>query len=180
MESKRSAVAFTDLLARAAGLRIGVRAGQTVTRDHAVRLIRSFGRSMGVEGAGLNKNDTGGLLLGEGELFFEYHRALFTMEEPSLQCSALIYRFRDEPRDGLIDAFKAEEAGGTPTGGGTIEYDSATKGLFLTRAYVRTVDEKAFREDMTRLVRAGRRWGNEVLARVSQRFFRPVSATGTK
>jgi hypothetical protein len=146
-----------------------------MTREEAVRLIKSFAKSLSVETSGLNEKNFGGLSLGDAELYFEFHLPFFK-DEPSLECSALIYKFHKEPDPRILEGFKAEEKAGTPTGGGEVDYEPENKGLFLSRSYKKVVDEAAFTEDMKKLVEASRQWGGEVLERVSTRVFHPEEA----
>lgn len=143
-----------------------------MTREEAVRLIQSFAKTYGVETKGLNEKNFGGLSLPDSELYFEF-RLPFFKEEPSLECSALIYRFHDAPSERLIEAFKEEAKAGTPTGGGEVDYEPENQGLFLSRTYKKAVDEATFAADMKQLTEASQRWGGEVLERVSAKVFPP-------
>ena len=39
------------------------------------------------------------------------------------------------PKPGIIEGFQAEEKSGTDTGGGTVDYETENKSLFLSRTY---------------------------------------------
>ncbi len=138
-----------------------------ITRDQAVQMIQGYFKGHGVDGPGLNENNLGGASIGEYQIYFEYRPA-----KRALKCSALIYRFRDEPKPGVIEAFKAEEEAGTAdTGGGELEYEPASKGLYLSRTYTDGVPDEEFAGDLQRLMTASQVYGNQVLERVAAKVF---------
>jgi hypothetical protein len=151
-------------------------AAPPMTRERATGLARAFLRSYGVESAGLNANGLGGAAVGDGSVYFEY-RPGPGGRPGTLKCSALIYRFHDLPKPGVLDGFRAEERAGTAdTGGGRVDYEPENKGLYLSRVYAHPVDAAAFRRDMERLMKASRVWGDEVLDRVATRVFQKGEA----
>jgi hypothetical protein len=82
----------------------------------------------------------------------------------------LIYKFRDDPRPGVVQAFKDEAEGKTAdTGGGTLEYEPENKGLYLSRSYNQRVSDDDFAHDLERLMIASEVYGNQVLDRVASR-----------
>lgn len=143
--------------------------GEPMTREEAVRLVRAFFRGHGMNSSGLNANNLGGAMVGQGQIYFEYQP-----RQQALKCSALIYKFHDKPKPGVLEGFKEEEQAKTAdTGGGTVDYEPENKGLYLSRTYTKTVDERAFRKDMRRLIKASLVWGDEVLDRVASKVFHP-------
>jgi len=138
-----------------------------ITRDEAVRMIQGYFKSHGVDSPGLNENNLGGAAVGEYQIYFEYQPA-----KQALKCSALVYKFRDEPKPGVIEAFKAEEKAQTAdTGGGTLEYDPANKGLYLSRTYTDSVSDGEFARDLKQLMKASEVYGDQVLDRVASKVF---------
>lgn len=136
-----------------------------MTRDDAQRLVQSFMRSQGENlSPGLNPQGFGGAAIGEAQLYFE-----FVPDAGELKCSGLIYRFRDAPRPGVLDGFRAEEKAGTDTGGGTVDFEQESKSLFLSRTYTAAPPDTAFVADMTRLMKASVAWGHDVFERVAAR-----------
>jgi hypothetical protein len=136
-----------------------------MTRDEAQRLVQSFFRATGqTNSPGLNPQGFGGMVVGEAQLYFEYRS-----DEQALECSALIYKFRDPPKPGVLEGFQQEAKGGTDTGGGAVDYEPENKSLFLSRTYAQVPGEPAFAEDMKRLMNASLVWGGEVLDRVATR-----------
>lgn len=138
-----------------------------MTRDDAQRLVLSFYRSVGqTQSPGLNPQGFGGVAIGDAQLYFE-----FRSTEGALECSALVYKFRDAPKPGVLEGFKAEEKAGTDTGGGAVDYEPENKSFFLSRTYSAPPAEPAFAEDMKRLMKASLVWSGEVMDRVASRVF---------
>lgn len=140
-----------------------------LTPEAAAALVRWFERSLGVlSGPGLNEQGFGGVDVDGAQMFFEYHPARRVLE-----CSALVYRFNDPPRPGVVAGFEAEAAEGTDTGGGTVDYERENRGLFLSREYIVMPWGLCFARDMRRLAAASLVWRDEVLDRVASRVFHP-------
>lgn len=148
-----------------------VRAGEPMTRDQANRMIEELARNEGGASGGLNEKNLGGLSTPEGDIFFEFNQPFSAAQSPSLKVSALIYRFKEPPKPGVIEGFQAEEEAGTPTGGGTVEFEPENKGLYLARTYTQTADGERFQQDVRALIAASKVWGSDVLERVTQRVF---------
>ena len=138
-----------------------------MTRDEAQRLVQTFMMSLGQSSEGLNPQGFGGAVLGDAQLYFEYHS-----DTQALETSALVYKFRDPPKPGVLEGFRAEEKSGTDTGGGAVDYEPENKSLFLSRTYSSTPTDAAFKEDMRRLTQASLVWADEVMDRVASRVFK--------
>ena len=74
-----------------------------MTRDEAQRLVQAFLKSLGQASEGLNPQGFGGAAIGNAQLYFEYHA-----DKQVLETSALIYKFRDPPKPGVLEGFRAE------------------------------------------------------------------------
>ncbi|ATB34935.1 hypothetical protein CYFUS_000347 [Cystobacter fuscus] len=143
--------------------------GGPLTRETAGELVRWFMRTLGAApGPGLNPQGFGGFAVGGAQVYFEYHE-----DRGALECSALVYRFNEPPRPGVIEGFEAEAREGTDTGGGSVDYERENRGLFLSREYSVVPEGAAFARDMKRLAKASLVWGDEVLDRVASRVFHP-------
>ena len=139
-----------------------------MTREDAQRLVQSFLRALGQsQSPGLNPQGFGGVAVADAQLYFEYRTA-----EQALECSALIYKFRDAPKPGVIAGFEQEEKAGTDTGGGTVDYEPENKSLFLSRSYAEVPPVATFQEHMEQLMKASLQWSTEVLDRVASRVFK--------
>lgn len=137
-----------------------------MTRDDAQRLVQAYMKSLNHQSEGLNPQGFGGVVVGDAQLYFEYSTA-----EGSLEASALIYKFRDAPKPGILEGFQ-DEAKTTDTGGGKVDYELENNSLFLSRTYVMAPAESMFVDDMWRLTQASRVWGKDVLERVASRVFK--------
>jgi len=134
-----------------------------LSRDEAVGIIQRYLKSLGLESPGLNKNNLGGAAIGQYQIYFDY--------EPSkqrLKCSALIYKFHDDPGPGVIEGFKSAELEETAGAGGRmVDYEPENKGLYLSRWYADIVSDEAFAEDLMSLMQASEIYGDRVLERVA-------------
>ena len=139
-----------------------------MTRDEAQRVVKDLMTSLKqTSSEGLNAKGFGGVVVGLAQLYFEYRDW-----EQDLKASALIYKFKDEPKPGILEGFQAEEKKGTDTGGGKVDYEKENKGLYLSRAYTTAPSSEAFQKDMDRLMKASLVWGDAVLKRVSSSVFK--------
>ena len=138
-----------------------------MTFDEAQRVVQTFLAALKVPSEGLNAQGFGGAVIGDNQLYFEYHG-----KTQQLETSALIYKFRDAPKPGVLEGFQAEEKAGTDTGGGKLDFERENKSLFLSRHYASVPEQAAFQEDMQRLLRASAVWGGEVLDRVATSAFK--------
>lgn len=137
-----------------------------MTREEAQRLLQTYMASLELPGEGLNPQGLGGLMLEDAELYFEY-----SQQHQALKASALIYRFRQAPKPGLVEGFRHEESAGTDAGGGHVDYMPESKGLFLSRTYTQVPQQTLFQSDMKRLADASLVWSGEVADRVADKVF---------
>ena len=148
----------TSVLSRVGG---AARSDEGMTREEAESMLRAIAGPGG--GARFfDGGDVAGLMLGEAELFFEYDAA-----RGVLACGALVYRFRAEPRPGVVDSFFEEGGGGA--GGGALVYREETRSLLLGRTYFEEEPGEEFAREMKRLAVASLDWGAELLERVASR-----------
>ena len=113
-----------------------------------------------------------GLMLGAAELFFEYDAV-----RGALECGALVYRFRSDPRPGVLESFFAE-ASAACAGFGKPVYRGETRALLLGRTYFGAVSGEEFARQMKRLAAASLDRGAEILERVASRHERGAGAEG--
>jgi hypothetical protein len=152
-----------------AGLAPAAAEGAPMTREAAQRLVQIFVRpEANPQSPGLNAEGFGGLVVGGAQIYFEWHE-----DTKALECSALVYKFHEPPKPGVIETFQAEEKEGTDTGGGTVDYEPENRGLYLSRTYTQVPDERTFSKDMKKLMKASLRWSREVVDRVASRVFHP-------
>lgn len=137
--------------------------GDFMTRGEAEAMLRAL---VGADTSAphFGEGDVTGVMLGPAALYFEYEAARGT-----LKCGALVYRFRNEPRPGVLEDFLKENRG---AGGGALVYREETRALLLSRTYSEAVPAAEFAEEMKRLAAASLGWGAEVLERVASRHER--------
>jgi len=140
--------------------------GFSMTRDEAVGMVQSFFRYYGLSSPGLNQNNLGGAAIGEYQVYFEYLEA-----EQGLKCSALVYRFHEKPKPGVLEALEEERDRTTNAGDGTLDYEPENKGIYLSRTYIETVSGDKFAQDLERLMKASEFYGEQVLDRVAAKVF---------
>ncbi|HEX8705613.1 MAG TPA: hypothetical protein VF815_42660 [Myxococcaceae bacterium] len=139
-----------------------------MTRDEAQQLARAVLAAAGQpESVGLNPQGFGGVAVDNAQLYFEWHE-----DQQALECSALIYKFRDNPKPGVLEGFQAEQKAGTDTGGGAVDFETENKSLFLSRTYTQAPPHPVFVDDMKKLMKASLVWGGEVMDRVASRVFK--------
>ncbi|XXF81574.1 hypothetical protein P2318_14460 [Myxococcaceae bacterium GXIMD 01537] len=132
-------------------------------------MVQWYVKSQGaVLSPGINAQGFGGIMVGNAQLYFEYHE-----DSKTLECSALVYKFHEPPKPGVLDGFRAEAKSGTDAGGGEVDYEPENRGLFLSRTYSTLPRGDAFSREMKRLMQASVVWGDEVLDRVASRVFHP-------
>ncbi|MCP3103430.1 hypothetical protein LZ198_31560 [Myxococcus sp. K15C18031901] len=138
-----------------------------MTREAARQLVAWYLQSRGAGlSEGLNAQGLGGAMVGGAQLYFEHHA-----DTQTLECSALVYRFREDPKPGVIEGFRQEAAEGTDAGGGAVDFEEENKSLFLSRDYTTMPAGSAFEKDLERLMDASQAWGTTVLDRVATRVF---------
>jgi hypothetical protein len=138
-----------------------------VTQDEATRQVKAFFKAHEVNSPGLNAKGLGGAMIGTADVYFEYQS-----DAQALKCSALIYRFRGVPKPQVVAAFQAEEkAMAASTGGGRIDYQAESRGVYLSRSYSAPVEAQRFAEDMKALMDASDVWRTQVVAQVADRAY---------
>jgi hypothetical protein len=142
-----------------------------MSRDAAVKMIKGFLAAYKVQSTGLNEKNLGGADIEGRRVFFEYQP-----EKNTLRSLATVYCFRKPPKPGVIEGFKKEAEGGTDTGGGTVEYVSDSRCLFLGRSYTQAVSDAQFTKDNQRLLLAAKIWSEQVVERVATKVFHPEDA----
>lgn len=101
--------------------------------------------------------------IGETLIGFEYDEA-----EEMLSAQALIYRFRKEPRDSVLDAVFAEESEAN-NGGGRVVFNSEQFTFYLQRDFTEKIPDSVFYEAINRLAQASLQWSAEILADAAEK-----------
>lgn len=132
-----------------------------MTKEEAKQTLEAFFSRLGEKASFFDGKDFAKARIGEAVVGFEYDDA-----DGVLSCEALIYRFRREPRDEILDAAFAEE---NENGGGRVVYDSENLSLYLQQDFKETIAEAEFFEQIHELAIASLRWNSEILARVAEK-----------
>ncbi len=101
--------------------------------------------------------------IGETLIGFEYDE-----QGETLSAQALIYRFRSEPPDNILDAVFAEETDAN-SGGGRVVFNSETNTFYLQRDFTEKNPDSIFYENINRLAQASLRWNAEILAAAAEK-----------
>ena len=101
--------------------------------------------------------------IGESVIGFEYDET-----QEILSAQALIYRFRGEPQDHVLDAIFAEE-NESNSGGGRVVFNSETNAFYLQRDFQEKVGDNVFYEGINKLAQASLRWNSEILANAAEK-----------
>lgn len=170
MYSRESGIPFA-LYAYAGGVLARAAHGRetNMTRDEAERLLRSLTDAHGLSvGRLFDGKDVAGLMLGEAELFFHYDEV-----RRALWCGALVYRFRAEPKPGVLEAFfeeEREDARAPDSGVGALEYRGETRSLLLAKTYESAPGAEEFVEEVKSLAESSLAWARDSVPRVASRM----------
>lgn len=141
-----------------------------MTFAEAQRLIAAHFKHHKVQQPGLGPEGVADALVAGEQLHFEFVPATGT-----LRASAFIYRWREWPVPGLLEALQQEaKSGRGETGGGSLEYVSERKTLSLVRDEVSCPPESEFEQAQTALRQACTQWRGDVFARVAERVRHPA------
>lgn len=133
-------------------------------KEEAEQQIEAFFLRLGEKASFFDGKDFAKARIGETVVGFEYDDA-----DGVLSCEALIYRFRREPQDEILDAAFAEDDV-RANGGGRVVYDSETLSLYLQRDFTEKVSDAEFFEQIHELALASLRWNSEILTRVAEKI----------
>lgn len=134
-----------------------------MTKDEAKQQIEDFFRRLGKKEFLFDDNNHVEARIGESGIGFEYDE-----EAEILSAQALIYRFRAEPHDKVLDAVFAEE-NDSNSGGGRVVFNSENSAFYLQRDFQEKVGENVFHEAINRLAQASLRWNGEILAQAAEK-----------
>ncbi len=134
-----------------------------MTRHEAIRQLAAFFLKLGkaVSLSELKKP----VKIQIGEAFFGFE---FLETEEILSAQALLYRFRNAPKDKVLRAIYAEE-NETNNGGGRIVFDADNSALRLEKDFAETVGDKEFFEQINRLALSSLQWSSEILQRAAEK-----------
>jgi hypothetical protein len=134
-----------------------------MTREEAKQQIEAFFRRLGEKASFFDEKMYVETRIGETLVGFEYDEA-----EQILSAQALIYRFRKEPKDEVLDAIFGEESDAT-SGGGRVVFNSETFTFYLQRDFKEKVGDNIFYEFINKLAQTSLRWNNEILMTAAEK-----------
>ena len=134
-----------------------------MTKEEAKQQIEAFFRRLGEKASFFNEKNFVEARIGEAVMGFEYDEA-----EDVLSAQALIYRFRNEPKDNVLDAIFAEESEAN-SGGGRLVFNSENFAFYLQRDFTEKIGENVFFEGINRLAQASLRWNSEILTKAAEK-----------
>lgn len=134
-----------------------------MTKTEAKTQLEAFFRRLGEKISIFDDKNFVKARIGEALAGFEFDET-----DGVLSAKALIYRFRREPKDEVLDAAFAEDDA-TANGGGRVVFDSQDFSLYLQRDFIETVDDKTFYEEINRLASASLVWNSETLGRIAEK-----------
>lgn len=135
-----------------------------MTKEEANQQIEAFFRRLGEKKPSFfeTKNYVEARI-GEAVIGFEFEE---TAELLSAQ--ALIYRFRSEPKDKILDAIFGEETEAN-SAGGRVVFNSENFAFYLQRDFQEKIGENVFYEGINRLAQASLRWNSEILMQAAEK-----------
>ena len=133
-----------------------------MTKEEASQQIEVFFRRVGLSPLLFEDKNFVKARLGESFLGFEYDAS-----DGLLSCQALIYRFRREPREEILNAVFAEES--SENDHGRIVFESRDFSLYLQRDVAEKIDDDLFFEQVNQLARASLKWNSEILGQVAEK-----------
>ena len=135
-----------------------------MTKEEAKQQVEAFFRRLGERKASFfDRKSYIEARIGETLIGFEYDENAHI-----LSTQALIYRFRKEPPDNILDAVFAEETDAN-NGGGRVVFNSETNTFYLQRDFTEKIGDNVFYEGINRLAQASLRWSAEILANAAEK-----------
>lgn len=135
-----------------------------MTKEEAKQQVEAFFRRLGERKTSfLDRKSYVEARIGETLIGFEYDENAHI-----LSSQALIYRFRKEPPDNILDAVFAEETDAN-NGGGRVVFNSETNTFYLQRDFTEKIGDNVFYEGINRLAQASLRWSAEILANAAEK-----------
>ena len=129
-----------------------------MTEDEATCQVSAF-----LSGLGLGTTHSLPITASIGEAFLQFE---YVDAEQALAVLAVIYRFRTEPRPGVVEAVLAA-ATEANTGGGRLVLEGG-RALVLRRGFTDSVPDRRFADDVEVLAGASLLWVHDLFARAAE------------
>jgi hypothetical protein len=134
-----------------------------MTKAEANQQIEAFFRRLGAKASFFNEKNFVEARIGETLIGFEYDEA-----EELFSVQGLIYRFRNEPKDKVLDAIFSEE-NESNNGGGRVVFNSENFAFYLQKDFDEKVPDDIFYEDIKKLAQASLDWNSEILMQAAEK-----------
>jgi predicted glycoside hydrolase/deacetylase ChbG (UPF0249 family) len=128
-----------------------------MNQSEASSQVENFFRRLGEKPSFFDEKNFVQARIGEALIGFEYDEA-----EELLSSQALIYRFRKEPQDKVLDAVFNEESDDN-NGGGRVVFNSENFAFYLQKDFVERLDDTDFYNEINQLAQASLLWSSEIL-----------------
>ncbi len=132
-----------------------------MTKTEASRQIEYFFQRLGEKITLFDNKNFVEARIGETLIGFEFNEV-----EELMSVQALIYRFRSEPQDKVLDSIFNEESY-TNNGGGRIVFNSENFAFYLQKDFVEPLDNNDFYNEINELAQASLLWNSEILMRAA-------------
>ncbi len=134
-----------------------------MTKEEATQQIEAFFRRLGEKASFFDEKTYVEARIGETVVGFEYDET-----EEILSAQALIYRFRKEPQDKVLDAVFGEETEAN-NGGGRVVFNSENFAFYLQKDFTEKIAEEVFFSQINELAQASLRWNSEILVNAAEK-----------
>lgn len=134
-----------------------------MTKEDAKQQVEAFFLKLGQKASIFDEKTHVEARIGETVVGFEYDEA-----EEILSAQALIYRFRNTPKDNVLDAIFGEETDAN-NGGGRVVFDSENFTFYLQRDFAEKQADESFYQAVHELAQAGLRWSGEILMQAAEK-----------
>jgi len=128
-----------------------------MTKNEAKIQVEAFFRQLGEKASFFDEKNYVEARIGETLVGFEYDE-----DGEILSVQSLIYRFRKEPKDEILDAVFAEE-NETNNGGGRLVFNSENYAFYLQRDFDEVISDESFYKNIQRLAQSSLLWNSEIL-----------------
>lgn len=134
-----------------------------VNKQQAKQQIEAFFLRLGNKASFFDEKNFVQARIGEAFVGFTFDDA-----NEILSAQALIYRFRDVPKNKILDqVFAAENE--SNNGGGEIVFDDEARTLFLQKKFIEKIADEQFYKQINVLAQASLLWSGDIFARAAER-----------
>ena len=134
-----------------------------MTNAEAKQQVAAFFLKLGQKASFFDEKNFIEARIGEAVVGFEYDDT-----EEILSAQALIYRFRSEPQDKVLDAVFNEETESN-NGGGRVVFNSENFAFYLQRDFNEEISNETFYKEIYDLAQASLRWNSEILMKAAEK-----------